>query len=56
MIIQLEASGRGVPEDEGELEAAFTGDHGWFFRNRNDNNITLVLRTGGDYGQLKKVL
>src|SRR6056297_2582027 len=45
-----------VPEDEGELEAAFTGDHGWFFRNRNDNEITLVLRTGGDYGQLKKVL
>ena len=48
--------GRGVPEDEGELEAAFTGDHGWFFRNRNDNDIILVLRTGGDYGQLKKVL
>lgn len=48
--------GRGVPEDEGKLEAAFTGDHGWFFRNRNDNDITLVLRTGGNYGQLKKVL
>ncbi|MCK2147934.1 hypothetical protein MYE70_02525 [Marinobacter alexandrii] len=48
--------GRGVPEDEGELEAAFTGNHGWFFRNRNDNEITLVLRTGGDYGQLKKML
>lgn len=48
--------GRGVPEDEGTLEAAFTGNHGWFFRNRNDNDITLVLRTGGDYGQLKKML
>lgn len=48
--------GRGVPEDEGELEAAFTGNHGWFFRNRNDNDITLLLRTGGDYGELKKVL
>lgn len=48
--------GRGVPEDEGELVAAFTGNHGWFFRNRNDSDITLVLRTGGDYGQLKKVL
>ena len=48
--------GRGVPEDEGELEAAFTGNHGWFFRNRNDNDITLVLRTGGDYGQFKKML
>lgn len=27
--------GQGVPEDEGELVAAFTGNHGWFFRNRN---------------------
>lgn len=48
--------GRGVPQDEGELKAAFTGNHGWFFRNRNDNDITLVLRTGGDYGELKKML
>ncbi|MFO7528123.1 MAG: hypothetical protein R6W86_04860 [Marinobacter sp.] len=48
--------GRGVPEDEGKLVAAFTGNHGWFFRNRNDNDITLVLRTGGDYGKLKKML
>ncbi len=45
-----------MPDDEGELEAAFTGNHGWFFRNRNDNDITLVLRTGGDYGQFKKML
>lgn len=48
--------GRGVPQDEGELVAAFSGDHGWFFRNRNDNDITLVLRTAGDYEKLKKVL
>ncbi|HDZ47317.1 hypothetical protein LCGC14_0026870 [marine sediment metagenome] len=48
--------GRGVPEDEGELEAAFTGNHGWFFRNRNDNDVTVVLRVGGDYGELIKAL
>ncbi|WP_372609395.1 hypothetical protein [Halomonas sp.] len=48
--------GRGVPEDEGELEAAFTGNHGWFFRNRNDNEVTVVLRIGGDYGELKQLL
>lgn len=48
--------GRGVPEDEGKLEAAFTGNHGWFFRNRNDNNVTLILRTDGDYGELKKAI
>lgn len=48
--------GRDVPEDEGTLEAAFTGNHGWFFRNRNDNDITLVLRTDGDYGELKRAM
>jgi hypothetical protein len=48
--------GRGVPEDEGELEAAFTGNHGWFFRNRNDSDVNVVLRTGGDYGELKRMM
>jgi len=48
--------GRDVPEDEGELKAAFTGNHGWFFRNRNDDDITLVLRTDGDYGELKRAM
>ena len=46
--------GRGVAADEGELKAAFTGNHGWFFRNRNANDVTLVLRTAGEYGELKK--
>lgn len=45
--------GREVLEGEGELQAEFDGNHGWFFRNRNSNDITLVLRTGGDYGELK---
>lgn len=45
--------GRGVPADEGELEAAFTGNHGWFFRNRNDGEVTVTLRTRGDYGEFK---
>ena len=48
--------GRGVPGDEGELKAAFSGNHGWFFRNRNDNDVTLVLRTDGDYGELKRAM
>jgi len=48
--------GRDVLEDEGELKAAFSGNHGWFFRNRNDNDITLVLRTNGDYGELKRAM
>jgi len=46
--------GRGVPADEGELVAAFTGNHGWFWRNRGKQDVTLVLRTRGDYSQLKR--
>ncbi|GLO63274.1 hypothetical protein MACH09_37820 [Vibrio sp. MACH09] len=48
--------GRGVPQGEGELVAAFTGNHGWFFRNRNDNTIMVILKTNGEYVQMKRVL
>ncbi len=47
--------GRGVPADEGELVAAFTGNHGWFWRNRGDADVTVVLRTGGTYSDIKRV-
>jgi hypothetical protein len=46
--------GRGVAEAEGDLKAAFTGNHGWFFRNRTANDVTLTLRTRGSYGELKR--
>ncbi|MAM89675.1 MAG: hypothetical protein CME36_20440 [unclassified Hahellaceae] len=48
--------GRGVAADEGDITAAFTGNHGWFFRNRNAGDVTLVLRTDGDYDELKKAM
>ncbi|HAS3129065.1 transmembrane anchor protein [Vibrio parahaemolyticus] len=48
--------GRGVPDDQGELEAAFTGNHGWFFRNRNDKTVMVILKTNGDYAEMKRVL
>ena len=41
--------GRGVPEQAGELVAAFDGNHGWFWRNRTDAPVTFTLRTRGDY-------
>lgn len=47
--------GRGVPSDEGELVAAFTGNHGWFWRNRGEANVTVVLKTGGEYSQIDRV-
>ncbi len=48
--------GRGVPADEGELEAAFDGNHGWFWRNRGRSDVTVVLRTRGNYAAIKRAL
>lgn len=48
--------GRGVSSDEGVLEAAFMGNHGWFWRNRGQSNVTVILRTRGDYTAIKKML
>ena len=48
--------GRGVPGDEGLLVAAFDGNHGWFWRNRTKQDVTLTLRTNGAYRDLKRVL
>ena len=48
--------GRGVSSDAGVLEAAFTGNHGWYWRNRGQSNVTLILRTRGDYAEIKKML
>lgn len=45
--------GRAVPEQAGELTAAFTGNHGWFWRNRSDAPVTVTLRTGGEYSEMK---
>lgn len=47
--------GRGVASDEGELIAAFTGNHGWFWRNRGEADVTVVLKTGGAYSDIKRV-
>ena len=48
--------GRGVTSDEGVLEAAFTGNHGWYWRNRGKSNVKVILRTRGDYTDIKKVM
>ncbi|OYW33062.1 MAG: transmembrane anchor protein [Rhizobiales bacterium 12-66-7] len=48
--------GRSVPGAEGVLEAAFDGNHGWFWRNRDRADVTLTLRTNGDYAEIKRAL
>lgn len=35
--------------ETGELMAAFTGNHGWFWRNRTGAPVTVTLKTEGAY-------
>ncbi len=46
--------GRGVAGDEGVLKAEFDGTHGWFWRNRTSEPVTLTLRTNGAYTEMKR--
>lgn len=48
--------GRSVGKDEGEFEAKFDGQHGWFWRNRGKKDVTVTLRAEGDYSDIKRVL
>lgn len=45
---------RGVAGDEGVLEAAFDGNHGWFWRNRGSAPVTVTLKTSGEYSEIKR--
>ncbi len=53
--------GRGVASKEGVLVAAFTGNHGWYWRNhgwywrnRGQSDVKVTLRTRGEYSELKR--
>lgn len=48
--------GTGSSGEKGILLAAFTGNHGWFWRNRSDGTVTVTLRTLGQYSELKRVM
>ncbi len=48
--------GRAEAADSGELTAAFDGSHGWFWRNRGDAPVELVLQVRGEYAELKRVV
>ncbi len=47
--------GRGIAADEGELVAAFTGNHGWYWRNRGAAGVKLTLRTRGAYSDIQRM-
>lgn len=42
--------------DSGVLEAAFDGNHGWYWRNRSVGTVTITLNTQGDYQSIKRVM
>ncbi|WP_366655446.1 transmembrane anchor protein [Fodinicurvata sp. EGI_FJ10296] len=44
--------GRGETSGEGSIEAAFDGNHGWFWRNRDSAEITVTLQVSGDYNEI----
>lgn len=46
--------GRAVEGQSGEMTAAFTGNHGWFWRNRGDAPVTVTLKVAGDYSEIKR--
>lgn len=39
----------------GTLEAAFDGNHGWYWKNRTPNPITITLKTIGQYQDIKEM-
>lgn len=45
-----------VEGDQGIIEAAFDGSHGWFWRNRGDESITLTLNIQGAYTDPRRLL
>jgi hypothetical protein len=48
--------GRAAPSQEGVLEAAFDGKHGWFWRNRGKADVTVTLKVTGDFSAMKRVM
>jgi len=40
---------------EGEIEAAFDGSHGWFWRNRTADTLNITLQTSGEYTDIKRL-
>ncbi len=46
--------GRAVAEKQGRFQALFDGEHGWWWRNRTGDNVTIILKTKGRYGDIKE--
>lgn len=47
--------GKGVSSDEGTFDAITDGWHGWYWKNRTEEVVTITLRTSGDYREIKEI-
>lgn len=47
--------GKNETTQQGVLKAAFDGKHGWFWRNRTENPVTVTLLVEGQFSEMKKV-
>ncbi len=41
-----------LERNEGVMTAAFDGNHGWFWRNRTSESMTVTLQVSGDYSDI----
>jgi hypothetical protein len=47
--------GRNETQQSGTLTAAFDGKHGWFWRNRTEETVTVTLNVEGQFSEMKRV-
>jgi hypothetical protein len=40
--------------EQGSIEAAFDGSHGWFWRNRTSDPVVITLKTEGEYTEISR--
>ncbi len=45
---------RNVTKDDGIITAAFDGNHGWFWRNRGNASVTLIIKAQGAHSEMKR--
>lgn len=48
--------GKASTGEKGTLVAAFDGTHGWYWRNRSQQTVTVKLQTTGAYSDIRRVV
>lgn len=48
--------GRNASAKTGTIEAVFDGHHGWFWRNRSQSEVEIVVQARGQYAEMQRVM